>query len=128
MSYKGLLRDRVEVWRATTDTTDLSTGSAVTTYNPVYTNVRCNLDLQYIRKGRDPVWTPEASTTPQLRKGVAFFLLTADVQDGDRLKWTKGGSGVFTVERGVDTVRRPGMDHHIEIWIEEIAPQIARGM
>lgn len=124
MSYKSLLRDKIEIQRPVAD---FSTGSAVTTYQPVYTNIRGNLDLQLIRRGRDPIWTPEASTTPQLRKGVLFLLKGTDIHDGDRVKWTKGGVGLFTVERGVDTPKRPGHDHHIEVWIQEVAPQIARG-
>lgn len=124
MSYRSLLRDKVEIQRPTTD---LSTGSAVTTYLPVYTNIRCNFDLQLIRSGRDPIWTPEASTTPNLRKGVLFLPKGTDIQDGDRVKWTKGDVGLFSVERGIDTPRRPGKDHHIEVWVQEVAPQIARG-
>lgn len=126
MSYSNLLRDRVVVERPTVD---LTTGSAITTYQPVDgIPIRANLDLQFIRKGRDPIWTPESSdTTPQLRTGVAFFLRTADVQDGDRIRWVKGGDGLFEIKRGTDMVKRPGQKHHLEVWISEIAPQIARG-
>jgi len=124
MSFRSLLRDRVDIERPTLD---LSTGSAITTYQVIYPSVRCNMDLQLIRRGRDPIWTPEAKTTPKLRKGVLFFLVGADIQDGDRVRWVRGGSGLFTVERGVDTPKRPGKEHHIEVWVEEVAPQIARG-
>lgn len=126
MSYSNLLRDRAIIERPTID---LSTGSAVTTYQPIGDKaLKCHLDLQLIRNGRDPIWTPESSdTTPELRSGVAFFLKNADVQDGDRIRWTKGGTGLFEVKRGTDMIRRPGQDHHLEVWISEIAPQIARG-
>lgn len=123
MSYKSLLRDRLDILRATID---LNTASAISSFQVVASNVRCNFDLQLIRKGRDPIWTPEAVATPQLRKGVVFFLVGTDIQDGDRIRWTRGGTGLFTVERGIDTPKRPGKDHHIEVWVEEVAPQQVR--
>lgn len=102
-------------------------GSAVSSWVDSTPTARCFVDLMFIRNGRDPVWSPEANNTPNLRRGVAFFPLGTDIQDGDRFIWTKGGTGVFSVSMGVDVVRRPGQDHHIEVYLEEVPKQTLPG-
>lgn len=104
-------------------------GTLASDWTTVTTNERCFLDLQFIRKGRDPQWTPEAGR-PSDRSGVAFFGPRSKVRVGDRLRVLKGRgpAGTYMVEGAFDTVYNGrGKVHHIEAGIKEVPPAIAVG-
>lgn len=123
MSYAALLDHRVTILRYSTQIVD-----GVEQYVPrtIATGVRCRLDLQFIRSGRDPQWTPEAGRVED-RTGVAFFLSDANVKPGDRIQVTRGPAGTFQVEGNVDQVfGRRGRIHHLECGVKEVPGPVAR--
>jgi len=85
------------------------------------TPIRCFLDLTFIRHGKDPHWTPEAGRAAD-RNGVWFGLNDAPVRPGDRVKMTKGPTGVFEVDGAYDEAWRPTELHHIEVGVKEVPP------
>lgn len=87
--------------------------------------VRCFLDLNFIRKGKDPMWTAEAGR-PADRSGVLFLTGTDDVRSADRIKMTKGPSGTFQIEGAIDEAWRPTDKHHTEVGVQEVAQALAR--
>lgn len=127
MSYKSLLRHRVVIERQAKTTID---GTVVSDWTPVASNEPCFLDFQFIRRGRDPQWTPEAGR-PADRSGVAFFGAKSKVRVGDRLRTVKnrGPAGTYMVEGAFDTVYDGrGNVHHIEAGVKEVPPSIAVGV
>ena len=124
MSYASLLVHRVDVQRATVGEVD---GLDTYDWNTVQTGVRCRLDLQYIRPGRDPQWTPEAGRATD-RTGVAFFLPNTQIRSGDRLIVRKGPKGTFLAEGAVDDAQdRHGFSHHLEVGVREVPGPRAAG-
>ena len=96
----------------------------------VATSEPCFIDLQFIRRGRDPQWTPEAGR-PADRTGVAFFNPTAKVKVGYRLRVlaANGPAGTYMVEGAFDTpYDGMGEVHHIEAGIKEVPPAVAAGV
>jgi hypothetical protein len=63
MSYATLLKHRCSLLDLTEDFVN---GIPVMQWGLVATNVRCFLDLNFIRRGKDPMWTPEAGRTGSL--------------------------------------------------------------
>lgn len=92
----------------------------------VATNVRCFVDLNFVRLGKDPTWTPEAGR-PSDRSGVAFFLGKAPIKNGDHIVMTRGPSGTFSLEAAIDEAWQPRKKHHLEVSIKEVPAQISRG-
>lgn len=86
--------------------------------------VRCFLDLNFIRRGKDPLWTPEAGR-PSDRSGVLFVEASANVKSGDRLRMTRGPHGVFQVEGAVDEAWTPTRMHHLELGVVEVGAPLA---
>lgn len=123
MSFKSLLAHRCTILR---QDVDLDSGSPVYNWTPVKENVRCFIDLNFIRNGKDPIWTPEAGRSSD-RTGVAFFLRTAPLMNGDWIKVTVGPVGVFSFEMSIDEARKPKKLHHYEISVREIPKQLAAG-
>ena len=123
MSYKAMLKHRITILRQTNDVT---TGSPVFAWQPVKTNVPCWLDLNFIRTGKDPMWTPEAGRSTE-RTGVLFVLPSAPLKNGDWIKCTKGPEGIFSLEAAIDEAWRPSKLHHLEISIKEVPQQIMPG-
>lgn len=127
MSFRSLLTHR-----ATLMTTETTVVDGVQSYVwvPVKSNVRCRLDLQYIRSGKDPQWTPEAGR-PVDRAGVAFFESGEPVKVGQRLVITKGPIGTYLVGGddlgAVDEVflGRGSHVHHLEVGVKEVPGPIA---
>lgn len=124
MSYRSLLKHRCSVIELVESVTD---GSPVMTWNVKATDVRCYLDLNFIRKGKDPMWTPEGGR-PADRSGVLFLLGDAPVKSGDHILMTKGPAGTFSLEGAFDEAWQPSKRHHIEIGVVEVAAQLSRGM
>jgi hypothetical protein len=89
-------------------------------------NVRCFLDLNYIRKGKDPIWTPEAGRATD-RTGVLFLAPNAPVKSGHRVEMLKGPLGTFSVEGAVDEAWTPKKLHHLEVGVQEVGSVLAKG-
>lgn len=92
----------------------------------VESGVRCFLDLNFIRSGKDPVWTPETGRRSD-RSGVLFVLGDLVVSSGMRVRMTRGPSGTFLIEGALDEVWRPTDKHHVEIGVVEVPSQITKG-
>lgn len=86
---------------------------------------RCFLDLNFIRRGKDPQWTAEAGR-PADRSGVFFAMGDIPLRSGNRIEMTRGPEGTFVAEGAFDEAWTPSARHHIEIGVLEVASQIAR--
>lgn len=122
MSYRSMMRHRCTVLDLTSSNDD---GSPIFDWTPIATNIPCFLDLNFIRRGKDPMWTAEAGR-PADRSGVLFLLGNAPIRSGHRIRMTKGPSGTFSIEGAFDEAWRPSERHHIEIGVVEVANQISR--
>jgi len=98
-------------------------GMPIYDWVPVRTNVPVFLDLNFVRLGKDPTWTPEAGR-PTDRAGVGFFLGTAPIRNGDQIIMTKGPTGRFSLEAAVDEAWRPSSKHHLEVSVKEVSSQL----
>ena len=101
-------------------------GMPVHDWVKVATNVRCFVDLNFVRMGKDQTWTPEAGR-PTMRNGVGFFLGNAPLIPGARVVVTRGPSGVFKVGGAVDEAWQPSRKHHLEVSLEEVPQQLLKG-
>jgi hypothetical protein len=123
MGFRDLLTHRAKVMRAQMVVSD---GLESYDWVTVASRVRCRVDLQYIRPGRDPQWTPEAGRQTD-RTGVAFFEANAPVKVGDRVVVLTPPGGTFLVEGSVDAVLgRDGKVHHLECGVREVPGPMAR--
>lgn len=123
MSYKSMMKHRCSILR---QDVDLTSGSPIYDWVVVKANVRCFVDLNFIRNGKDQMWTPEAGR-PTERTGVAFFLGTAPIKNGDWIKVTKGPYGIFELQAAVDEAWRPTDKHHLEVGVQEVPQAFAAG-
>jgi len=123
MSYRTMLKQRCTVKRLVESEIN---GYTVFDWVVIETNVKCFLDLNFIRQGKDPMWTPEAGR-PADRTGVWFGLPTQDIWSGDQVVMTKGPRGTFQIEGAVDEVWTPSAAHHLEIGVKEVGRPVARG-
>lgn len=123
MSYGGLLQHKCNLLTLTTTFAD---GMPVSAWTPYATGVKCFLDLNFIRRGKDPMWTPEAGRSSD-RAGVLFLSGKANPKSGMRVQMTKGPSGTFLVEGAVDEAWRPTKLHHYELGVTEVPSQITKG-
>lgn len=91
-------------------------------------NVRCYIDLNFLRRGKDPMllWTPEAGRASD-RVGVLFVDPKAKIKTGHRVEIVKGPHGVFSVEGAIDEVWTPRKLHHLEVGVQEVGRPIAKG-
>lgn len=121
MSYKAMLKHRATIRRLVASDLD---GMPIHTWSVVAGGVPCFLDLNFIRKGKDPMWSPEAGRVSD-RSGVLFMGGTAVIKSGDRITMTKGPSGTFQIEGAVDEAWRPTDKHHVEVGVVEVANQLA---
>jgi hypothetical protein len=128
MSFRATLKHRCQVLRLTETAED---GVPITDWSPLtdgYGNdvtYRCFLDLTFMRRGKDAMWTPEAGR-PADRTGVFFAMGDIPIRSGDRIVMTRGPVGTFLVEGAFDEAWTPRQRHHIEIGVVEVAGQIAR--
>ena len=120
MSYKSMLRHRCSILRLTETDED---GMPIHAWRTTTTGIRCFLDLNFIRQGKDPVWSVEAGRVSD-RSGVLFLLGNADIRSGDRITMTRGPHGTFQVEGAVDEAWRPDSRHHLELGVVEVAQQL----
>lgn len=101
-------------------------GIAVSEWVSVADGVKCFLDLNFIRRGKDPIWTPEAGRASD-RSGVLFVQGSAPVRSGMRVRMAFGPAGTFLIEGAVDEAWRPTSRHHIEVGVVEVPSQISNG-
>lgn len=101
-------------------------GIAVSEWTVVASKVKCFLDLNFIRRGKDPVWTPEAGRASD-RSGVLFVHGNAPARSGMRVRMSFGPSGTFLIEGAVDEAWRPTSRHHLEVGVVEVPSQISNG-
>lgn len=123
MSYAGMLKHRCSLQTLSSTFVD---GVPRTAWVDVATSVPCFLDLDYLRRGKDPMWTPETGRARD-RAGVLFLKGTAPVKSGQRIVMSKGPSGTFLIEGAVDEAWRPSSKHHIEVGVTEVPTQITKG-
>jgi hypothetical protein len=121
VSIKAMMKHRVDVLRLSETQVD---GMPVHTWTQVASGQRAYLDLNYIRKGKDPIWTPEAGRASD-RSGVLFMMGDAPIMSGDRIKVTTGPSGTFQIEGAVDEAWKPERKHHLEVGVVEVSGMIA---
>lgn len=128
MSFRALLKHRCNVLRLTQTSVDGSpqhvwNGLTDDAGNPLV--LRCFLDLDYLRKGKDEYWVAEAGR-PQDRTGVWFGLPDAPIKSGDRIAMIKGPTGTFEIQGAIDEAWQPAQRHHLEIGVIEVAASRAR--
>lgn len=113
LTHRGTLK------RLTETTTDgVPTGIQ---WSTVKENVHCKIDTTFSRRGKDPMWTPEAGRKVD-RMGVGFFYADEDVRPGDRIIMTHGPTGTFELDGAWDTpTDRRGDPHHHEVGVTEVA-------
>lgn len=124
MSYSQMLSQRCNIVRLTESQVD---GLVSHTWQPINTDpVRCFLDLNFIRLGKDPTWTPDTGTA-QNRAGVLFLPTKFIAQPGDRIQMLLGPSGTFKIERFVDEAWTPKRKkpHHLELYVTEVDRALA---
>ena len=117
MAFNNLLKHRCAILRLHETNEN---GMPVTTWEVVDAGIKCYLDLNFIRKGKDPMWTPEAGRAAD-RSGVLFVERSSDIRSGDRVKMSKGPTGTFSVEGAVDEAWQPERLHHYELGVVEVA-------
>lgn len=123
MSYATLLKHRCTLQSLNESFVN---GVPQSSWVEVATGVKCFLDLNFIRRGKDPMWTAEAGRVSD-RTGVLFLHGSAPVKSGMRVKMTFGPSGTFQIEGAVDEAWRPTSKHHIEVGVIEIPSQMSKG-
>ncbi len=123
MSYGGMLKHRCTLQELNETFVD---GIPRSEWVDAATGVKCFLDLNFLRRGKDPMWTPEAGRVSD-RSGVLFLAGTAPVKSGMRVKMTFGPSGTFLIEGAVDEAWRPTSKHHLEVGVTEVPSQITKG-
>lgn len=123
MSYTLMLRHRCNVLELGETVTD---GMPTFGWTIVAENVRCFLDLNFIRQGKDPIWTPEAGRAED-RSGVLFIAPKAPIKTGNRVAMLRGPSGVFEIQGAIDEAWTPTKLHHLEVGVKEIGRPIAKG-
>jgi len=120
MSFKALLRHRCDVLRLTET---FLNGSPIHEWAVVATGVPVFADLNFVRLGKDPTWTPEAGR-PTTRTGVGFFNRRAPIRSGDRIRMTYGPTGTFSIEAAIDEAWQPTRRHHLEVSLKEVPTQL----
>lgn len=120
MSYRNLLKMRCNVLAMTDSQVDglVSQAWAIV---PDGTSVRCFLDLNFIRAGKDPIWTPD-SGTGQNRSGVLFLAPGAPALPGYRIQIASGNGpqGTFEITSSLDEAWTPRKLHHLECFVTEV--------
>ena len=131
MSFKSKLVHQCDLYNLEAVYTD---GSPVTKYVKVNTKpIRCRIDLNFIRQGKDPMWMPTIAR-PDDRTGVMFFMPDAPVKAGMRAKIIKGPKGIFQFKSAIDEAWGYSSIEHLEVGVAEVStltfrePQSQGGM
>lgn len=133
MSFRSMMKHRCQILKLQESMED---GSPVVSWVPVSYPFgheqanqpivyRCFLDLTFLRKGKDPQWTPEAGR-PADRTGVFFSLSDVPLKAGDRIEMVKGPTGIFEIAGAFDEAVTPSKSHHLEIGVSEVATLLTR--
>lgn len=81
--------------------------------------VRCRLDLTFLRPGKDAPPAIEAGVAPD-RVGIMFCSSAVDLQAGDRVVTVSGPvTGTFEIKAIPDVALDYSSGHHIEVQIFE---------
>jgi hypothetical protein len=118
---------RIERLSMTTDE-----GRAITSWLPVTggESVKCRLDLNFIRPGKDIPPAPVAGKAPD-RIGLMFYRLGAPLKAGDRVIAIPNGdgsmpvTGTFEIRVVPDPVLGFSTLHHLEAQIIETTQDLA---
>ena len=116
MSYSSLLQMRCSVYRLEEISND---GVVSQEWNVIESGIRCFLDLNFIRAGKDPTWTPDQASA-QNRAGVLFLDAKSSAIPGDRIVMTTGPEGTFLIDSAMDQAWRPSGKHHLETYVSEV--------
>lgn len=125
-----LLNSRVEIERLQLST---SNGRAQMMWIPQpspLNYVRCRLDLNFLRPGKDVPMAVEAGKAPD-RIGVLYAETTAGFRAGDRVRAVANDIGVipqpgtFEIRVIPDVAQAYAVGHHVEIQIVEVAQPMA---
>lgn len=127
MSFGSLMAHRCTIKRL--NQTDVD-GAPVYTWTVIKVGVKCYLDLTYLRRGKDPSWSPEAGRATD-RTGVFFCGPKEPLKPGDRVEVRVRTSneklGTFLIEGAADLVMgNRGRPHHIEVGVTEVAAPLGR--
>lgn len=96
-------------------------GVPLYSFDVVNPSLRCRLDLNFLRPGKDQPPAPEAGRAPD-RVGVLFCSAAADLRAGDRVKAVGGPvDGVFEIRVVPDVATDYASGHHKEVQIIEVA-------
>lgn len=88
--------------------------------------LRCRLDLGFIRAGKDQPAAVVAGRAPD-RTGVLFCDYTPQLRAGDRVRTVVGPvEGTFEVRAIPDTALDMTSVHHVEVQIFEVAQQVSQ--
>ena len=118
MSFEGLLAHRCDLYGLITSDRD---GSPITSYQKINTKpIKCRLDLNFVRQGKDPMWMATASR-PEDRMGVFFFLPNAPLKVGLRAVMLKGPGGIFQLRGAIDEAWGYDSLHHYEVGASEVS-------
>ncbi len=88
--------------------------------------IKCRLDLNFLRPGKDQPPAPEAGRAPD-RVGVMFCDKGADIKPGDRISAVSGPiSGVFEIRVVPDIAVGFVNGHHMEVQVVEVAQSVGQ--
>lgn len=81
--------------------------------------IKCRLDLNFIRPGKDALPVAEAGRAPD-RMGVLFCDATAGLRAGDRIVAVSGPvTGTFEIRAIPDVAQGFASGHHMEVQVFE---------
>lgn len=123
-----LFASTVRIERMTLTTVD---GRPVTSWAPVEGGeaLRCRLDLNFLRPGKDVLPAPVAGRAPD-RVGLMFYRLGAPLKAGDRVVAIPNGDGsmpvqgTFEIRVTPDPVVGYSALHHVEAQIIEVTQDL----
>lgn len=102
-------------------------GSLELSYNtvPRLQNVRCRLDLNFLRMGKDQL-SPIVDGRAPDRVGVMFCNSDIALKPGDHLETVTGPvTGTFEIKAIPDQALDYGTAHHIEVQIIEVSQDVS---
>lgn len=124
MSFKSLLKHRCDIYDHQTRDKD---GVPLTKYFKLNDSpVKCRLDLNFIRQGRDSRWV-DVAARPQDRAGTLFIdeeILSRhgiQIKSGMRISMVRGPKGTFQMQGAIDEAWGESDLHHYEIGVIEVS-------
>jgi hypothetical protein len=109
----------VKVQRLVKSNNDGVVGAVWTDQAAPLAAIRCRLDLNFLRPGKDAPQAYEAGTAPD-RIGILFCSASIPLRAGDRIVTVSGPvTGVFDIRATPDVAPDYSSGHHIEVQIIE---------